>query len=87
MMELANKMDDATERIIENAVELASDCLEKLQERWDIGRSAIIANFIIPWAIEAENRYQELLVRDEDVPYYDFIIDFGAKKLERENCK
>lgn len=68
----------------ENAIEIAMNCLESLQERLDIGRDAIIRDYILPWAREAETTWHSLQTRDTpadgDIPYYDFIDDFSAKK-------
>ena len=78
------QLENETKRVIENAIELASDCLCPLQRHYDVGRNALIVNCIIPWAVEAEEQYQKKLVAEEDVPYYDFIIAFGAEKLREE---
>lgn len=68
----------------ENAIEIAMNCLETLQEHLDMGRDAIIRNYILPWAQEAEQTWNALHGReapdDTDIPYYDFIDDFSAKK-------
>ena len=77
------QLDNLTERIIENAIELASDCLETLQDQCGGGRDVLISHFIIPWAVQAEEEYQKRLAVAE-VPYYDFIMDYGARKLQEE---
>ena len=77
------QLDKETVRVIENAIELSSDCLEPLQKHFEIGRDALISHCIIPWAIEAEEQYKKRIATEE-VPYYDFIIDFGAQKLREE---
>ena len=59
-------------------------CLEFLQDNLDLGRDAIIRQYILPWAQEAEKRWQMLktsgIPADFDTPYYDFIDDFAARK-------
>ena len=77
------QLDSVTECVIENAIELASDCLESLQNHCMVGRDALISHCIIPWAVEAEKEYQKRIAVEE-VPYYDFILDFGARKLREE---
>ena len=75
------QIEEKSMRIIENAIELASDCIEALQEHCNVGRDSLIHNYIIPWAIEAESTYQSQIAIKADVPYYDFIIKFGEMKL------
>lgn len=78
------RLDAYTERIIENAIELASGYIEPLQERCAIGRDALISHCIIPWAVSAEQEYQTRLAANGEVEYYDFIDAFGARMLEKE---
>ncbi len=83
------KIDHKMERIIENAVEIASGCLPALQENKDstnpiLGRDGLIRQYIIPWAVDAEKEYQNAIAGGEEVPYYDFIDDFAAKEFEKE---
>lgn len=77
-----NQGDSASLAEAENAIEIAMNCLESLQDNLDIGRDAIIRNFILPWAREAEAAWQTLQASDtsDDTPYYDFIDAFAAKK-------
>ena len=69
--------------IIENAIEIASEAIEFLQDYYSMsfGRNAIIANYIIPWAVEAEQRLCEPDYDSNDTPYYDFITKFVEEKL------
>ena len=70
--------------VAENAIEIAMNCLESLQERLDMGRDTILRQYILPWAQEAESTWQTLKTEqapaDFDTPYYDFIDDFSHKK-------
>lgn len=70
--------------VAENAIEIAMHCLEFLQDNLDLGRDAIIRQYILPWAQEAEKRWQMLkasdIPSDFDTPYYEFIDDFVAHK-------
>ena len=55
-----------------------------LQEHLSLGRDAIIRNFVIPWAREAETAWAALQ-NDENpttanTPYYDFIDAFTQHK-------
>jgi hypothetical protein len=67
----------------ENAIEIAMNCLESLQDRLDMGRDAIIRNYILPWAREAEMAWHKLKTNNppDDIPYYDFIDAFAAQKV------
>ena len=68
----------------ENAIEIAMNCLEFLQERINLGRDAIIRNYIIPWAHEAETAWKALQASGNpavaDTPSYDFIDAFSQNK-------
>lgn len=64
----------------ENAIEIASECLEFLQERFKLGRDALVRNFIFPWAREAEVEWSNLQTASDDTPYYDFIMAFSDRK-------
>jgi len=71
-------------RIIENAIEIADGKMVWFQERFEgqMGRGSIIANFITPWAIEAEQIWQALLEKDSDIDYYTFIDKFVTQKMK-----
>lgn len=69
-------------KIIENAVEIATNNILLLQDKFEgsMGRSNIIANYIVPWSIEAENLWENTCHHD-DIDYYDFIDGFANKKI------
>lgn len=70
--------------VAENAIEIAMNSLEFLQDHLDMGRDAIIRQYILPWAHEAEATWRTLKENNApanfDVSYYDFIDDFSARK-------
>jgi len=70
--------------IIENAIEIATDAIEFLQNYYSMsfGRDVIIANYIIPWAIEAEEKLSDSYFDSNKMPYYDFITKFVENKLQ-----
>ena len=70
--------------IIENAIELAFECLPVLQDNIDIERSAIITNKIIPWALELESELRLPTHNPDEKPYYDAVIEFANRKLAKE---
>ena len=70
--------------VAENAIEIAMNCLEFLQDNLEIGRDAILREYVLPWAHEAETKWMALQTSntpgDYDKPYYDFIDDFSSQK-------
>lgn len=73
---------------VENAVIIGIRIFEKLQELYNranypYGQHEIVVNDIIPWAVEAEKEYQEIVAADADelYDYYDFIDKFAERKL------
>lgn len=70
-------------KIIENAVEIATNNILLLQDKFEglMGRGSIIANYIVPWSIEAESLWENTCNHDE-LDYYDFIDDFANKKIK-----
>ena len=76
------KITENTKRVIENCIELSFNAMSYLQDTLDIGRDAIVNNYIIPWAMEAENEYQEKLTADGQCSYYDFIDEFAQRKMD-----
>lgn len=67
------------EQIAENAMEIACDVIEEMQDVCDIPRGRLFTEYIYPWAAEAE----EILSSDDKYEeYYDFITGFAKKKLE-----
>ena len=76
-------------RIIENAIEITDGNLPTLQNHFSdiMGRSSIIENFIVPWAIEAEREWENIMELDEEMDYYDFIDKFVEQKMEEYNAE
>lgn len=72
---------------VENAVFIGIGIFEKLQELYNkanypYGQHEIVINDIIPWAVEAEKEYQEIIAGNPDASeYYDFIDKFAERKL------
>ena len=75
------KITEETKRIIENCIEISFNAMKILQDTLDMGRDAIVGNYIIPWAQEAETEYQSKLEAEGQHPYYDFIDEFTQRKL------
>lgn len=75
-----NPNNSFTPNETENAVEIASECIEFLQDHFELGRGALLKNYIFPWAKEAENEWAYLQSVHDDTPYYDFIIAFSERK-------
>lgn len=71
-------------RIIENAIEIADGNLPILQNHFinTMGRRSIIENFIIPWAIEVEREWENIMELDAEIDYYDFIDKLIEQKME-----
>lgn len=73
--------------MVENAIEIAFEKLEELQELLNVGdglstRQSVIHDYIIPWAVEAEEAYRkkEKEVGRENMEYYDFVSEFAEAK-------
>lgn len=70
--------------VAENAIEIAMHSLEFLQDHLDLGRDALIRDYVLPWAREAEAQWAAIKTTgaydDPDIPYYDFIDGFAAQK-------
>jgi hypothetical protein len=73
---------------VENAIEIACGFIEKLQDHFAksvISRNAIIHDYIIPWAREAESLWKVVKSSNNDdlweLPFYDFIDEFSRLKL------
>ena len=76
---------NANRRIVENAIEIASECLEALQDHFEgfFGRDVIISSYIYPWAIEAEKRLMSASYNPDEITYYEFISQFVEEKLSK----
>jgi hypothetical protein len=69
--------------VCENIAEISSQFIAQLQEMSKEPRNAIIGNYIVPWAIEAENAYSAMSDEERDeLPYFDFIDAFTIKKIK-----
>ena len=69
--------------IWENIAEISSQFIVQLQEISKEPRNAVIGNYIIPWAVEAENAYSAMSEEERDeLPYFDFIDAFTVKKIK-----
>ena len=81
--------DEEISRLIENAIEIADDNLVTLQEHFGkiMGRHGVLMNYIVPWALEAENEWKKAQKHDEDRDYYEFIDCYTSKKMEELLCK
>lgn len=67
----------------ENIAEISSQFIVLLQEMSKEPRNAVIGNYVIPWAVEAENAYSAMSEEERDVvPYFDFIDAFTIKKVK-----
>ena len=84
-MNTINANEHALIRIVENAIEIADGNLSILQNRFQqmMGRQSIIENYILPWAIEAEEQWEKSLEFDKEKDYYEFIDQFTKQKIEK----
>lgn len=70
-------------RVCENIAEISSQFIVQLQEISKEPRNAVMGNYIIPWAVEAEKDYSAMTEDERDkLPYFDFIDAFTAQKIK-----
>lgn len=83
LMENAGNEYDV-DRVGENAIEIAFNILEKMQEldTRNLGRGGLISNYIMEWAKEAEQLLKNPDFESDEISYYDFIDQFSKQKLD-----
>jgi hypothetical protein len=70
-------------RIIENAIEIATGYLSKMQDVCELGRDVLNTQFISVWAREFEMEWiKAWSEKDGDLSYYDAIDSFAEKKFQ-----